>query len=127
MTERIEERNVQTHGDHIHEEHILHDLGADARRKAYQVSSLLWTFFGIIIGSIGLRVFLKLIAANTASPFARLVYSFTDLLVWPFLGLTSTPSAGGFVLDIPAIVAMMVYALIGWAVYEITWLILYRS
>jgi len=127
MTDRIEERIIETHGDHIHEEQIVYDLAADKRRMAYQVSSLVWVLFGILIGAIALRILLKLIAANPANPFAALVFATTDLFMWPFLGLTISPSAGEMVLEIPAIVAVLVYARVGWAFVQIVWLILYRA
>jgi hypothetical protein len=69
---------------------------------------------------------LKLIAANGASPIAGFIYGFTDLFLWPFAGLTATPSAGGMVLELSTLIAMVVYGLIGWAIERIIWVIFYR-
>jgi hypothetical protein len=69
---------------------------------------------------IGFRIFLKLIAANPQSGFANFVYNITAPFLAPFVGLTSTPSANGSILEIPSIIAMAVYALLFWlAVYVI--------
>jgi len=44
-----------------------------------------------------------------------LIYGFTNLFLFPFVGLTGTPAAGGMVLEISSVIAMLVYALAGWA------------
>jgi len=87
---------------------------------------LVWLFLGILEALLGLRFFLKLIAANPASPIAAFLYGFTDLFLWPFAGLTATPSAGGMVLEISTMVAMVVYALFAWGLERIIWVIFYR-
>jgi hypothetical protein len=88
---------------------------------------MIWLFFGILEGLIGLRVFLKLIAANPENPFARFIYAVTDLFLWPFFGLTVTPAAEGIVLEIPSLIAMLVYALIGWLIVRAVWLVFDHS
>jgi hypothetical protein len=81
---------------------------------------------------IGLRVLLKLLAANPSAPFAQMTYGLTDVMIAPFAGLTDvmiapfagltvTPSAAGVVLDVPAIVAMLVYVLFGWLAAQLIW------
>jgi hypothetical protein len=67
-----------------------------------------------------------LIGANPASPVAALLYGFTDLFLWPFAGLVGTPEAGGLVLEITSVIAMVVYALIAWALEGIVRVIFYR-
>jgi hypothetical protein len=69
---------------------------------------------------------LKLICANPASPIAAFIYGFTDLLLFPFAGLTGTPAVGNMVLESPSFIAMLVYALIGWALERLIWVIFYR-
>jgi hypothetical protein len=75
---------------------------------------------------IALRIGLKLIGANAASPIAVFIYGFTSIFLLPFQGLTGTPEAGGMVLEISSIIAMVVYALIGWALERLIWVIFYR-
>ncbi|HLA97493.1 MAG TPA: YggT family protein [Anaerolineales bacterium] len=126
MTERYEEVRIHSHGDEEHRERIVVDRAAQARRIAYQVSSFLWVFFGLIMGLIGLRVFLKMIGANPGNIFARFIYNFTELFLWPFIGLTSSPSADGLVFETSSVIAILVYALMGWVIVKLTWLLLYR-
>ena len=59
-------------------------------------------------------------------PRSNHIYGFTELFLKPFAGLTGTPSAGNMVLEISSFIAMVVYALIAWAVERIVWVIFYR-
>ena len=65
--------------------------------------------------------------ANPNNLFAQHLYSFTGLFLWPFAGLTRSPSTSGFVLEIPAVIAMLVYALVGWVLASLVWIIFARS
>ena len=98
----------------------------EERTFIVRLTQLVWLLFGILEALIGLRVLLKLIAANPNSPFAALVYNLSSLFVWPFSGLTRTPAAEGMVLDIPSIIAMLVYALVAWAIVRLIWIVLDR-
>jgi uncharacterized protein with PQ loop repeat len=109
-----------------HRERVVTDAVQDRRNVAYTATQLIWLLFGILIGMIGLRILLMLIGANPANPFANFVYGFTDIFLWPFVGLTGTPGANGMVLDVPAIIAIFVYALLAWVIVKIVRLIIYR-
>ena len=98
----------------------------ERRIFTFKATQLVWLFLGILEALLALRFFLKLIAANAASPIAAFLYGLTDLFLWPFAGLTATPSAGGMVLEISTMVAMLVYALLAWGVERIIWVIFYR-
>jgi uncharacterized protein YggT (Ycf19 family) len=101
----------------VEEIHYTYDE-ADGRRfipwRLYKVDQLIWLALIVLEVMIGMRIFLKLIAANPASGFASFVYTITEPFLAPFAGLTSTPSANGAVLEIPSIIAMIVYALLFW-------------
>jgi YggT family protein len=98
----------------------------ERRIFTFKATQLVWLFLGILEALFALRFVLKLIAANEASPIAVFIYGFTNLFLWPFAGLTVTPSAGGMVLEVSTLIAMVVYGLIGWAVERIIWVIFYR-
>jgi hypothetical protein len=110
-----------------HRREVVENVAAARFDALAKLTQLVWLFFGILEALIALRVFLKLIAANPASPFADLVYKFTDLFLWPFFGLTSTPSAGGMVLEIPSVIAMFVYLVLAWVTVRLIWLLFYRT
>jgi hypothetical protein len=92
----------------------------------FKATQLVWLFFGTLETLIALRILLKLIAANPASPIAALIYAITDLFLLPFVGLTVTPAVGGMVLELSSFFAMVIYALIAWAIERTIWVIFYR-
>jgi len=106
---------------------VVENTGLYRMELGYRISQIIWILFGVLESLIVLRIILKLIAANPANPFANLIYSFTDLFLWPFAGLTVTPAAGGMVLEIPSIIALFVYALLAWLVVRLVDLLFART
>ena len=98
----------------------------EQRIFTFKATQLVWLAFGILEALIAMRIGLKLIGANAASPIAAFIYGFTDLFLLPFQGLIGTPAVGNMVLEITSVIAMVVYALIGWALERIIWVIFYR-
>ena len=92
----------------------------------FKATQMIWLLFGILEALLGLRIFLKLIGANPANPFAAFLYKLTELFVFPFVGLPSTPAVGNMVLEISTFIAMLVYGLIAWAAERLVWLIFYK-
>ena len=98
----------------------------ERRIFTFKATQLVWLLFGILEALIALRIALKLIGANPDSPIAVYLYGFTGLFLLPFEGLTATPASGGMVLEISSVIAMLVYALIAWALERLIWVIFYR-
>ncbi len=102
------------------------DPGQEQRLFSFKATQWIWLGLGIVETLIGLRVILKLIAANPESPFAAFIYSVSNIFLLPFAGLVGTPAAGGVVLELSSIIAMLVYALLAWGLERIVWVVLYR-
>ena len=98
----------------------------ERRILTFKATQFVWLLFGILEALIALRIGLKLIGANPASPIAAFIYGVTSLFLFPFTGLTGTPAAGGMVLEISSVIAIVVYALIAWAIERAIWVIFYR-
>ena len=98
----------------------------EQRIFTFKVTQLIWLFLGILEALIALRIGLKLIGANPESPIVALIYGLTYLFLFPFQGMVATPSAGSIVLELSSLFAMLIYALIAWAVERTVWLIFYR-
>jgi YggT family protein len=124
--DRVEQVNVSRHGSSEYVEHVVDDAAAAQRTFSYQVTGLLWLLLGALEALLGLRLILKLLASNPGNPFASLIYTFSDIFVWPFIGLTITPSAAGIVVEIHTIIAMVVYAMLGWLFISLVRLLLFR-
>src|SRR4030066_101610 len=98
----------------------------EQRNFTFKATQLIWLFLGILEVLIALRIGLKLIGANPDSPIVALIYGFTYLFLFPFEGMTATPTAGGMVMELSSLFAMLIYALIGWAVERTVWVLFYR-
>lgn len=102
------------------------ELDQEQRLFSFKATQLIWLFLGILEALIAIRIVLKLIGANPDSPFAAFIYDFSHIFLVPFEGVIGTPAAGGMVLELSSIIAMLVYALLGWIVERLVWLIFYR-
>jgi hypothetical protein len=98
----------------------------EQRIFSFKATQLIWLALGLIEGLIAMRIILKIIGANADSLFASFIYGFSYLFLFPFEGLVGTPASGNVVLEISSIIAMLVYALLFWAVERIVWVIFYR-
>jgi len=103
-----------------------HEQGREQRVAGFKATQLIWLLLGLLEAAIALRVVFKLIAVNAANPFAALLYNVTDLFVAPFASLVGAPAAGGMVLEISSLLAMIVFLLVGWAFERIVYLLFYR-
>jgi hypothetical protein len=113
------ERVVTDEGGLAHSERTVHDIAAEQQLGFDRAVQLIWLFFGVVEGLIGLRIVLKLIGSNPDNAFANFVYGASGLFVGPFVTLTGSPSSSGMTLEIPSIIAMAVYALVGWVIVRI--------
>ncbi len=104
-----------------------HEQGDEQRAATFKATQIIWLLLGILEALIALRVVFKLVGVNAANSFATLLYDFTNFFVAPFASLTGAPAAGGMVLEISSIIAMVVYLLIGWALERIVYVLFYRS
>lgn len=98
----------------------------EQRIFTFKATQLIWLLFGILEALIVIRMGLMLIGANPDSPIVALIYGFTGLFLFPFTGLIASPSAGNMVLELSSLFAILIYALIAWALERVVWLIFYR-
>src|SRR5512140_2559245 len=63
---------------------VTEDVAASNRQGLYQLSALIGFAFGVLEGLIGIRILLKLMAANPANAFARFIYDITSIFLAPF-------------------------------------------
>jgi YggT family protein len=118
---------VQQHGDHVHEEHVVQNVNLEYRESVYKVSQIIWLLFGGLEALIGIRVILMLIGANPANGFTAFVYQLTQLFLWPFQNLIANPTFQNMTLEVTSIIAMIVYALLGWLIVRMIWVVFYRT
>jgi uncharacterized protein YggT (Ycf19 family) len=96
-------------------------------RRAVEVTYLV---FGIIEGLLAIRFVLKLLGANPLAGFANFIYGLTDTFMAPFRNLLPTVGTGGSsgsVLETPVVIAIIVYALIGWVLARLIVIMFFRN
>ncbi|MCL5019113.1 MAG: YggT family protein [Patescibacteria group bacterium] len=84
--------------------------------------------FGLIELIIGLRIIFKMFGANPSTPFVSWLYEVSRTLLYPFQSIFPSPVLrGGFVLDMSAVVALLIYALIAYFISELIRFTSYNS
>lgn len=83
--------------------------------------------FGVIDGLLLIRLFLKLLAANPTSPFSNWIYNVTGFFLAPFKNILPTIGNDQSQLEMSVLLAILVYALIGWALGRLVAIIFYRN
>lgn len=103
------------------------DTGKKARNTTFKLTQVIWLLLGLLESVLALRFLFKLIGVNPANAFASLLYGFTDLFVAPFASLTGAPAAAGMVFEFTTLIAMIVYALVFYALERLVYVIFYRQ
>jgi hypothetical protein len=124
--DRREVVRVENQEGHQRRQRIVENRAGERRQMVARLTNLMLILITALEGLIGFRVALKLMAANPANAFASFIYRVSYGFVAPFLNLTISPAAEGIVLEVPSLIAMAVYAFVGWLIIRLTWVLLYR-
>ena len=90
------------------------DTDVHPANKAVQV---VYYLIGLLLAVLGLRFILQLLGASQSSGFVNFIYTTTEPFVAPFYGVFQTTiSYGTARLELEALLAMLVYILVGWAI-----------
>ncbi len=98
---------------------VVEDPSAEGRVLVSRLAALIWLFFGVINILLALRLVLQLLAANPTTGFARVIYDISSIFMAPFVNLVASPQVGSGILEIPAIIAMVVYTLAAWIIVRL--------
>ena len=103
-----------------------HEQGHDGRVATFKATQLIWLFLGILEALLALRFIFKLIGVNEANTFASFLYGLTGIFLAPFSSLTGAPSTQGMTFEFSTLIAMFIYALVGWALERLIYVLFYR-
>ena len=95
--------------------------------RGWRTAQIVYTIGGIVEALLVIRIIFELLAANPDAGFSNLIYTITALLVAPFQGVFPTPQSHGSILDLAAVLAIIVYALLAWGIARLFELIQRRS
>lgn len=87
----------------------------DRARRMTRVSQVVDYVFFVLYGLIGLEIALELLGARQSSGFKRFLDALTLLPLGPFRGLMRDPALGPVQFMFSYVVALIVYALLHWA------------
>jgi hypothetical protein len=130
------ERDPVTGQVHEHRRVMSEDPAMPAESTSEVVSStnpgwravqLIYLVFGVIDGLLLIRMVLKLLGANPHAGFSNWLYSVTDVFLVPFKNLLPTIGNEQSQLEMSLVIAVLVYALIGWAIGRLFAIVFYRN
>lgn len=110
----------------VHREVVVDDVATARLVWADKLNQIVWLLIGIVVALIAIRVILRLLAADPTAGFTNFIYNATAPFLAPFFGVVGSPAANGAVFEVPSLIAIVVYLLIGWLVTTIIWLLLDR-
>ena len=88
---------------------------------------LVYLIFGVIDGLLAIRLILKLLGANPTAGFSNWLYNVTALFLAPFKNILPTYGSQQSQLEMSVVLAILVYALLGWALGRLVVIIFYRN
>ncbi len=121
VEENVKETEVSQQGNtQVVRERTSTGQSQDARMT---LANAVWFLLGALEILLAFRFFLKLLGANPSSGFVSFIYTVTSGFTAPFRGIFSTPTTGGnivtSVFETGTLLAMIVYALIGWGIVKL--------
>ena len=93
---------------------------AQRNLRVNRIVSSVYYLIGALEILLFLRILLRLVRANPDNILTQLVYGLSSLFVAPFTTLFTNPAADATpIFDLPALVAMPLYAILGWLVAKL--------
>ena len=122
------DRNIEHHqAVNLHEK-VQGIQTANQNSAVVRVINIVYFLFGVLGVVLFLRVILHLLGANAENGFANFIYGLSTPFVSLFGSLLQNPSLSTTaVLEVTTIIAIIVYAILGWLIGRLLWLTLSRQ
>lgn len=99
------------------------NAGQAKAEESQTAQYVVYFIFGAIETLLAFRLILKITGANPISGFVNFIYSLTQLLILPFVGIFRQATTTGIettaILEPAVIVAVIVYAVIAWGIVQL--------
>lgn len=115
-------REVRTTDEQVGDTHVERQTVNDTSKAPSSVVAqrIVWYVVGLIITLLALRLILQLLGANQGNGFVDFIYAISGVFAAPFFGMFSyTPSYGVSYFEVSTLVAILIYALIGWGISKL--------
>jgi F0F1-type ATP synthase membrane subunit a len=103
------------------------DRAARRTRGLARASQVIDFVFYVVYALLAVRFVLALIAARSSNGFVQLIQTLTDPFYSLFRGIVASPTADGFTLVLPIVVAIIVYVLLHTGITRLLRLIAHRK
>jgi uncharacterized membrane protein YuzA (DUF378 family) len=122
-TDQVDEQVIISEEPQEIKETVVQEQVVARTSSGAMLSRLTWLIMGFVQAVIAIRIILKLIAANSANAFVNLIYTLSELFVWPFASIVQNPAFNDAVLEVTSMIAMIVYLLVAYGLVELVWLL----
>ncbi|HYG83332.1 MAG TPA: YggT family protein [Verrucomicrobiae bacterium] len=117
QTTEVRETNTRVGGTNVQRETVSQRTSTPG---AIIFKRVVWYITGVIIALLVLRLILLMLAANDTNAFVSFIYGLSGFFAAPFFGIFSyQPTYGQFTFEVSTVVAIIVYALIGWGIAKL--------
>jgi hypothetical protein len=125
--EEIVDRNVEHHQAVNLDEKKRGIAVANQNSAIARIINIVYFLFGALELLLAVRVILHLVGANPGNGFANFINVLSAPFVALFASLLQNPALNETaVLEVTTIIAMLVWAIVGWLVGRLIWLVLSR-
>ncbi|MDQ7814182.1 MAG: YggT family protein [Patescibacteria group bacterium] len=97
----------------------MDSYNSPSTKPLYRGTQIVWYVVGFIEALLAFRFVLKLLAANAGAGFTSFIYTVTRPLAYPFMTVFGSSRVEGSIFEWTTILAMFVYALIGWGIVKL--------
>lgn len=84
---------------------------------------IVYYLLGVIEILLACRFVLRLLGANPANAFVQIIYSITNVLLWPFSGIFRSAVTTGIetksIMEPATLIALIVYAIVAWGIVKL--------
>ena len=98
---------------------IMDSYSSPRTKPLFRGTQIVWYLLGFIEILLAFRFVLKLMGANSAAGFTKLIYSFSHVFTAPFIAVFKTTAVAGSVFEWTTLLAMFVYWVVAVGVIKI--------
>lgn len=111
-----------------HRKEVYRDFNQSMINTRYGITSLIYFLLGVLEVVLGLRFIFRLLGASEVSPFITFLYNVSHPFVAIFNGIFNDQTIGSTgVFEISTILAILIYALIGWGIVSLARIIFFPN
>jgi hypothetical protein len=115
-------REVRTTDEQVGSTNVQREVVTEsvAAPSSVVAQRVVWYITGVIVALLALRLVLQLLGANVGNGFVDFIYSLSGVFAAPFFGMFSyEPSYGVSYFEVSTLVAVIIYALVGWGIAKL--------